>query len=157
INEALQRGGPLIIPAFAIGRTQDLLYWIRELENDGAIPIVPVIIDSPMAVDATEIYRDFKNDFDEESKLLLAHGQSPLRTRMTAFSRSVEDSKKLNTLKMPRIIISASGMVTGGRILHHLTHWLPRDEATVLFVGFQAVGTRGRLIQSGAREVKIFG
>src|SRR5690606_14356100 len=122
----------------------------------GKIPGVPVIIDSPMAIDATKIYRNFKNDYDDESKALVAKGETPLRTEMTAFSQSVEDSKKLNSLKGPRIIISASGMITGGRILHHLIHSLPKEETTLLFVGYQAVGTRGRLIQSGAREVKIF-
>lgn len=157
IRKAHKRNGPLIIPSFAVGRTQNLLYYIAKLERDGAIPVLPVYVDSPMAVDATEIYRKHRHDFDADAAEILRNGEYPLRTERTSLCRSVDESKRLNSLKGPRIIISASGMVTGGRILHHMMHNLPQEETTVLFVGYQAVGSRGRIIQSGSNEIKIFG
>lgn len=157
LKEALDRGGPVIIPAFALGRTQDLLYDIRELEQTGVIPPVPVYVDSPMAVNATEIYRKHQRDFDDEAAAVIAGGDQPLQTERTVYCRTSEESKRLNTAKGQRIIISASGMVTGGRILHHLKNWLPEERTTVVFVGYQAEETRGRQILSGAPEVKIFG
>jgi metallo-beta-lactamase family protein len=157
INKAHKRNGPLIIPAFAVGRTQNLLYYIAKLERAGKIPVIPVYVDSPMAVDATEIYRKHRHDFDEDAMEILKSGEFPLHTERMSLCRSVDQSKHLNTLKGPRIIISASGMVTGGRILHHMMHNLPHENSTVLFVGYQAVGSRGRIIQSGSNEIKIFG
>ena len=157
LKNAMKRGGPIIIPAFALGRTQDLLYYVAELEREGTIPAVPVYIDSPMAVDATKIYHKYQNDFDEDAAELISRGERPLATEQTNYCRSVEDSKKLNFAKGSRIIISASGMVNGGRVMHHMKHWLPKEEATVLFVGYQAEETRGRTILRGASEVKIFG
>lgn len=157
IKEGMQRGGPIIIPAFAIGRTQHLLYTIAQLERQGAIPELPVFVDSPMAIDATNIYRDYKHDYDEEAKQLIRAGETPLLTARTTFCPKVEQSKELNYLKGPRIVIAASGMVNGGRVLHHMLNWLDKEETTVLFVGFQAEGTRGQIIQSGAKEVKVFG
>lgn len=157
IRTAADKGGPIIIPAFAIGRTQNLLYYLAQLERTGEIPVLPVYVDSPMAVDATKIYRDFKHDYDTEASKLLNEGETPLLTANTTFCRKVEESKRLNFMKGARIVISASGMITGGRILHHMKNWLDDETTTVLFVGFQAEGTRGRIIQSGSREVKIFG
>ncbi len=157
IQDAVHRRGPLIIPAFAVGRTQLLLYYLAELEREGKIPGLPVYVDSPMAVDATSIYSEFKNDYDDDALKLIASGILPLRTRNTYFCRSVEESKRLNTLTGPRIIIAASGMITGGRVLHHMLHSLSNEDTTVLFVGYQAEGTRGQIIQSGAPEVRIFG
>ncbi|RMG44133.1 MAG: MBL fold metallo-hydrolase, partial [Candidatus Dadabacteria bacterium] len=157
VRKTYERRSVLLIPAFAIGRTQTLLYHLADMERDGDIPVLPVYVDSPMAVDATGIYRRFKHDFDEEAQELIRAGETPLLTENTIFCRSVNDSKRLNSLRGSRIIISASGMVTGGRILHHMRQWLPKEETTVLFVGYQAYGTRGQIIQSGAREVKIFG
>lgn len=157
VKAAALRRGPLIIPAFAVGRTQTLLFHLSQLERSGKIPELPVFVDSPMAVDATEIYRRHSYDHDEETVALMREGETPFATARVTFCHSVEESKRLNTATGPRIIISASGMVTGGRILHHLRNWLPREETTVLFVGYQAKGTRGDTIQSGAREVKIFG
>ena len=110
-----------------------------------------------MAVDVTRIYRKYQDDFDEEAAALLSSGFSCLSTQNTTFCRTVDDSKRLNNQRGPRIIISASGMCTGGRILHHLMNLLPRKDTTLLFVGYQAEGTRGRTIQSGATEVKMFG
>ena len=157
IKESVERGGPLIIPAFALGRTQNLLYAIAKLEREGQIPVLPVYVDSPMAVDATQIYRRYHQDYDDEAKQLMARGETPMLTEQTIFCRSVEDSKALNELTMPRIIISAGGMVNGGRVMHHMMHWLPKEETTVLFVGYQAEETRGRQLQSGAKELKLFG
>ena len=157
ITRAAERGGPIIVPAFALGRTQDLLYIIGELERAGKIPALPVYVDSPMAVDATEIYRRYKRDYDEDAAEIVAAKLEPLKTKRTTFVHSSQDSRKLNHLRGSRIIISASGMATGGRILHHLKLWLPEESTTVVFVGFQAEGTRGRTILSGAPDVKIFG
>lgn len=157
VRQAVERRAPLLIPSFAIGRTQDLLYHLSSLERDGEIPVLPVYIDSPMAVNATEIYREFHFDFDDESQAILRSGDKPLKTERTIFCRTVEESKRINDVEGACIVISASGMVNGGRILHHMRRWLPVEEATVLFVGFQAHGTRGRIIQSGAKEVKIYG
>ncbi len=157
VQDVVTRGGPLIIPAFALGRTQTLLYYFAKLEREGKIPSLPLYVDSPMAIDSTKIYRDFHHDYDDEAVALMKAGKSPLLTQKTNFCQSSQDSKRLNTLKGPRIIISASGMVTGGRIMHHLIHWLPDERSTVLFVGYQAEETRGRTILSGAPTVKIFG
>ena len=157
INKAVNRGGPIIIPAFAVGRTQLLLYYLAELEREGAIPVLPTFIDSPMAINATKIYRMHKHDFDEDAQEILEEGDTPLLTERTKFCKTVKESKRLNDLEGPRVIISASGMVTGGRILHHMRHWLPKEETTVLFVGYQATQTRGQIIQSGAKHVRIYG
>lgn len=157
VNRAVERGGALIIPAFAIGRTQNLLYELAELERKAVIPVLPIFVDSPMAVDATYIYKRFHFDYDEDAAALLAAGKRPLVTERTVFCHSVEQSKRLNFLEGPRIIISASGMATGGRILHHLMHHLPESSSTVLLVGYQAEQTRGQRLQAGEREIKIFG
>lgn len=157
INAAAKRRGPLIIPAFAIGRTQALLYYISELERSGTIPVLPVYIDSPMGIDATEIYREFHSDFDHQAKNHYRNDAVPLKSERTTFCRKVSDSKKLNQLRGARVIIAGSGMATGGRVLHHLMHWLDHEETTVLFVGYQAEGSRGRMIASGEESVRIFG
>jgi metallo-beta-lactamase family protein len=157
VNLTAQRGSTLLIPAFAVGRTQSLLYYLSQLEREGKIPPLPLFVDSPMAVDATRIYRAHREEYDEEAAKLFDAGKSVFSTNSTTFCRSVEESKQLNNQHGPRIIIAASGMATGGRILHHLMNLLPKEDTTVLFVGFQAEETRGRLIQSGIKEIKIFG
>jgi len=157
INESVKRGGSLVIPSFAVGRTQELLYCIRELEEQGKIPSLPVFVDSPMAIDATIVFEKRKGDYDMESKVLELEGKNVLKTRQIKFCRSTEESKQLDALKNPGIIISASGMVEGGRILHHLAHRLPNPQNTVLFIGFQAAGTRGRTIVEGKPTVKMHG
>lgn len=155
INAAVERGGPLLIPAFAVGRTQELIYYIRELEEQGRIPVLPVRVDSPMAAAATQIYRRTKEEHDEEYASILEEGRYPLRTRSMLAASSREESKRLNSETGVRIIISASGMLTGGRVLHHARRILPDERATILFVGFQAAGTTGRRILDGEREVRI--
>lgn len=155
INEAVERGGPILIPAFAVGRTQEVLYMIRELEEQKRIPIVPVIVDSPMAAQATQVYNRWHEEHDREYASLLAHKKHPLRTASMTTASTRDESKRLNEMKGSRIIISASGMLTGGRVLHHAVRILPNEKATVVFVGFQAAGTAGRRIQDGEREVRI--
>jgi metallo-beta-lactamase family protein len=157
IKHTAEQRGCLLIPAFAIGRTQDLLYTIRKLEDAGEIPPIAVYIDSPMGIEATEIYSRHIEEHDFEMAQLSNHERSPLRSRNMVLAKSPEQSKAINDLKGPLIIISASGMATGGRVLHHLKHRLPNADTTVLLVGYQAEGTRGRLLQDGAKEVKMLG
>jgi metallo-beta-lactamase family protein len=149
--------GNLIIPAFAVGRTQDLLYYIRELLLKGQIPRVPVYIDSPMAISATEIYRDNPGYYDEPTLEMLAGGNSPFEFPGLHFVRTAEESKALNATAKGAIIISASGMCEAGRILHHLKHNLWRPESHILFVGYQAESTLGRRLLEGAKVVKVLG
>ncbi|HEU4596593.1 MAG TPA: MBL fold metallo-hydrolase [Pyrinomonadaceae bacterium] len=155
INEAVKRGGPVLFPAFAIGRTQELIYHIRELEDEKRIPVLPVRVDSPMAAAATQIYSQRKEEHDEEYVSVLAGKRHPLRTHSMVTASSREESKRLNEEKGTRIIISASGMLTGGRVMHHARRILPDDRATIVFVGYQAAGTTGRRIVDGEREVRI--
>jgi metallo-beta-lactamase family protein len=155
IKEAAERNGPLLIPAFAVGRTQELIYHIRELEDAGRIPILPVRVDSPMAAAATQIYQRNRDEHDAEYEALVEQHRAPLRTRTMLTASTRDESKRLNEERGTRIIISASGMMTGGRILHHARRILPDERATVLFVGYQAAGTTGRKILEGARFVRI--
>jgi len=157
VREAANRGGALIIPAFAVGRTQELLWHLRRLEEQGAIPILPVYADSPMAIEATDVYRRHREDHDEEMTAVMDSGGKPFATRQFHVAKSRQESVRLNDLVGPVVIISASGMATGGRVVHHLNLRLPDSRTTVLLVGFQAQGTRGRQLQEGRREVRMFG
>ena len=157
INESRQRGGVLVIPSFAVGRTQELLYCIRELEEQGRIAVLPVYVDSPMAIDATQVFEKRKGDYDLGSKIQELNGKHILKTGNLKFYRDKEQSKQLHEKVNSGIIISASGMVEGGRILHHMIHRLPHSRNTVLFIGYQAQGTRGRTILEGADTIKIHG
>jgi len=154
---AVARGGAIVIPAFAIGRTQEVLYLLRELEQAQRIPVLRTYVDSPMATDATPVYRSHREDHDGEMDALLDRGIEPLRPRLLAFTRSPEESKALNRLHGPCIIVSASGMATGGRVLHHLERRLPDPSTTILLVGFQAAGTRGASLAAGAPTVRMHG
>ena len=155
INEAAMRDAPILIPAFAVGRTQEVLYLIRELEDESRIPSLPVIVDSPMALQAIQIYNRWTEEHDEEYASILAKKIHPLKTNWMRLASTREESKRLNDMKGARIIISASGMLTGGRVLHHAMRILPDENATIVFVGYQAAGTRGRQIVDGAKEIKI--
>lgn len=155
INSAVKTRSPILIPAFAIGRTQELLYQIRELEEDKRIPVVPVRVDSPMAAQATQVYNRWREEHDEECASILARQKHPLRTSSMVTTSTREESKRLNDEKGTRIIISASGMMTGGRVMHHAKYILPDPNAIVVFVGYQAAGTTGRRISSGEKEVRI--
>jgi metallo-beta-lactamase family protein len=152
-----QRGGTVLIPSFAIGRAQELLYMFRELELANEIPVLPLYVDSPMAIDAVDIFRKHFEEHNLAMTELEKEGGNPLNTQRVHFARTVEDSKAINEHRFPSIIISANGMATGGRILHHLAQRLPDERNSVVFVGFQAVGTRGRSLSEGARQVRIFG
>ena len=155
INEAAERNAPILIPAFAVGRTQEILYLIRELEEQKRIPVLQVAVDSPMAAQTTQVYNRWKEEHDAEYVALLAEKKHPLRTTSMTTASSRDESKSLNNMKGARIIISSSGMLNGGRVLHHAMRVLPDENATVIFAGYQAAGTTGRLVQNGAREVKI--
>ncbi len=157
INASMERGGVLVVPSFAVGRTQELLFTIRELEEERLIPELPIYVDSPMAVSATQIFLKNRQDHDLESKVLTLQGKDILKTANLHFIQTQEQSQALNAITRQAIIISASGMVTGGRILHHMFHKLPDPHNTILFIGYQAEGTRGRAILEGAPSVKIHG
>jgi len=157
INEAAERSSPVLIPAFAVGRTQEIIYLIRELENEKAIPVLPVYVDSPMAAAATRAYANRTEEQDEDYASVLRRNEHPLRTHSMKTSSSKEESKQLNAAQGARVIVSASGMMTGGRVLHHALRMLPDPNATLVFVGYQAAGTRGRRILNGEKEVKILG
>ena len=152
-----RRGGTVLIPSFAVGRAQEILFHLRELEEEGEIPVLPVYVDSPMAVDAFEIYRDHEEEHDLEMNRLKAEGKHPMCTKNVSFVRTVQESKAINEHNFPAIVISANGMATGGRIVHHLMHRLPDERNSVVFVGFQAAGTRGRYLVEGARTIRIYG
>ena len=157
VRRAVEQKGWLLIPAFAVGRSQEILYDLRELEKRGVIPSLPVFLDSPMGIQATAIYAAHTEEHDPVLARLVAGGTAPFAPKRFALSRSVEDSKRLNDTAGPGIIVAGSGMATGGRILHHLKRLLPDPKTTVLFVGYQAAGTRGRLLKDGAREIKMLG
>ena len=157
ISEAVGRKGGILVPAFAVDRTQELLYLLRELIEDGAIDPLPIYLDSPMAREATAVYQSCVVEHDAEMRELVREGDRPMIPPNLTIVRHVEESKRLNDAAGPAIVISASGMATGGRILHHLRHRLPDPSTTVVFVGYQAEGTRGRRILEGEHEVKIFG
>ena len=157
IRTAVQRGGSVVVPAFAVERTQKFLFMIKELMESGQIPRVPVYCDSPLAIKAVEIFLKHTEEYTEETRRLIGQYGSPLTWPGFTFAQTAQESKKINDSRFPCIIISASGMVTGGRILHHLAQRLPDPKNLVIFIGFQAPGTRGFTIKSGAPEVKIFG
>jgi metallo-beta-lactamase family protein len=151
INRTINRGGILLIPSFAVGRAQTVLYYIHRLKSKNAIPDIPVYLNSPMAVEATEIYMDHQKEHR------LTPEQCRDLGRSARFVNSLEESKRLNTLRDPMILISASGMASGGRILHHLEAFAPDERNTILFVGFQAGGTRGADMVNGVKNIKIHG
>ena len=162
INETIARGGNVIIPSFAVGRTQEVIYELnragdRYKDQRMAFMQTPVYIDSPLATSATKVFRENTDCFDEEARQYIADGNNPLDFPNLHFTRSADESKMLNQSDESKIIISASGMCNAGRIRHHLKHNLWRPESTVLFVGYQANGTLGRQLVDGEKRVKIFG
>jgi metallo-beta-lactamase family protein len=156
IRTTIDRRGKVIVPSFAIGRVEEVLYWVKRLEEEGRIPVVPVYVDSPMAVEALNFYSRRTDELDDEMSQRGRAVRVFATKRFTA-TRSSQESKQITASKLPSIVISASGMATGGRVLHHLADALPDRRNTVLFVGFQSEGTRGRQLVDGAREVKIHG
>jgi len=157
IRRTVERGGSVVVPAFAVERTQKFLFMLKELMESNQIPRLPVFCDSPMAIKAVEIFLKHSEEYSDETRRLISQHGSPLNWTGFTFASTSTDSKKINDSKFPCIIISSSGMVTGGRIQHHLAQRLPDPRNAVLFIGFQAPGTRGFTIKSGAPEVKIYG
>lgn len=157
IRETVERGGSVVVPAFAVERTQKFVFMLKELMESGQCPRVPVYCDSPMAIKAVEIFLKHTEEYSDATKKLINNFGSPLHWPGFNFAQTAAESKKINDSRFPCVIISSSGMVTGGRIQHHLIQRLPDPRNTVLFIGFQAPGTRGFTIKSGAPEVKIFG
>jgi len=160
VTTTADRGGKLIIPSFAIGRVEEVLYWLKRLEDEQQIPILPVYVDSPMAAGALQFYADRLNELDPDMTPPLTVGARHTNvfatTRMTVVS-SPQQSKDLVASRKPEIVISSSGMATGGRVLYHLADALPHARNTILFVGYQAAGTRGRLLCDGTKLMKIHG
>ena len=158
INRVAKRGGVVVIPSFAVGRTQTLMYYLRELDDAQRIPKLPVYVDSPMAISVTDIYARHHEDHDLDFTKLEQQGdRDPLNLHDVHMTRTVEDSKAINNVTSPCVIISASGMATGGRVLHHLAKRLPDSRSAVLLVGYQAAATLGRALQEGAQFVRIHG
>lgn len=157
IGGAVTRGGAIVIPAFAVGRTQDLMYHLSGLEKAGRLPRLRTFVDSPMAIDATEIYAAHPGEFDDEMRARLRAGVSPLRPGEFRLAHTPDESRAINRIDGPVMIISASGMATGGRVLHHLRRRLPDPRTTIVLVGYQAAGTRGRQLEDGASSLRIFG
>jgi len=157
VNETVRAGGNVVIPVFAVERAQEVMYHISRLVRTDTIPDVPVFLDSPMAVDATDIFSRHRDCFDEETWQLIMSGEPPLRFPGLTMSRSVEESKAINTVERPAIIMATSGMCTAGRIKFHLRQNITRPESTILFVGHQVPGTLGRQLLDGKQEVRIHG
>lgn len=157
ISDTVKRGGSILVPAFAVERTQKFLFMLKELMETNQIPRVPVFADSPMAINAVKIFLKHAEEFSEETKALITKYGSPLEWNGFNFCSTQQESKKINDSRYPCIIVSANGMCTGGRIQHHLLLRLPDPRNLIMFIGFQAVGTRGRQIKDGEPQVKIFG
>ena len=157
IRKTAERGGSVIVPAFAVERTQKFLFMLKALMESGQAPHLPVFCDSPMAIKAVEIFLKHTEEYGEDTRQLISQYGSPLQWPGFTFASTPQESKKINQTRHPVVIVSSSGMVTGGRILHHLAQRLPDPKNTVIFIGFQAQGTRGFTIKNGGTEVKIFG
>ena len=158
INRTVERGGNVVIPAFAVGRTQVLLYYFQKLTQEGKIPDVPIYVDSPLATKATGITLASKEEYDEETRALVEfQGDRLFAMKNVHFTPTADESRMINSIEGPKIILSASGMADAGRILHHLKHNLWRPECTVVFAGYQAEGTMGRNLIDGVKKVKIMG
>lgn len=157
IEDTVKRGGTLLIPAFAMERTQELLYHLNNLFNEGRVPKVPVFIDSPLAIKLTNVYKKHQKYFNLEASTLSRWDKDILDFPGLKATLTTEESKKINDVPPPKVIIAGSGMSHGGRILHHERRYLPDPKSTILFIGYQAEGSLGRLILDGAEKVKIFG
>ena len=158
VKRTIERGGKVIIPSFAIGRTQELVYHLNRMVTNGDISPVPVFVDSPLAVNATDIFRKYADTFDEEAKAFVQSGRHPaLVFDKLTYTRSVEESKQINDVEGPAIILSASGMAEVGRILHHLKNNIEDEKNTVMIVSWQAPHTLGRRLADRKEEIRIFG
>jgi len=157
VKETLDENGVVVIPAFSVGRTQALLFMIREMEEQGKLPIVPIYVDSPMALNALDVHQNHIHDLNLTCRKLKVGGTQLFRPQKLKLCPKLDQSKSIHNKKEKGIILSASGMATGGRILHHLMERLPDKKNTILFVGYQAEGSRGRTLLDGAKELKMFG
>jgi metallo-beta-lactamase family protein len=157
VSDTIQRGGSVVVPCFAVERTQKFLFMLKELMESGQMQRVPVHTDSPMAIQAVEIFLKHSEEFSDDTRRMIAQYGSPLNWPGFHFDSTPQESKKINDSRFPSIIVSSSGMANGGRVLHHLMQRLPDHRNLVLFIGFQAQGTRGFNIKNGAPTVKIFG
>jgi metallo-beta-lactamase family protein len=157
IKQTTERGGKVIIPSFSVGRTQEIVYLLSELFDEGRLPVVPIYIDSPLAVNASDVFRMHTECFDRETLTYLHAHKDPFGFNRLTYVRSVEESKKLNSLQTPCVIISASGMCEGGRIVHHLANNIENPKNTILIVGFQAEHTLGHRLVEKVPEINIFG
>jgi len=157
VNRTYKRGGKLIVPAFAVGRTQQIVLLLHELTQANAIPAFPIFVDSPLAVNVTEVFRKHPELYDEEARAFLANHGDPFGFHLLTYVRDVDQSKALNDLPGPFMVISASGMCEGGRVLHHLKNNIGDPRNTILLAGYQAEYTLGRKIEEGWKEVPIFG
>jgi metallo-beta-lactamase family protein len=157
VNDTVTAGGSLLIPTFAIERAQELLYYLSRLTRQKRIPYVVTFLDSPMAVEITKVFEQSKRLLDEETQALFKNGQSPFKFPGLKLAESVEESKAINRIKGSTIVMAGSGMITGGRIKHHLVREITRPESTLLFVGYQPKGTLGRQILDGSSQVRILG
>ena len=157
ISQAIQRGGKIIVPAFSVGRTQEIVYSLHKLRDSGKLPDIPVFVDSPLAVNATDIFKRHVECFDDDIGGHIARHHDPLGLGQLHYVRTPEESKKLNTLREPCMIIAASGMCEAGRVLHHLANNIEDPKCTILIVGYQAEHTLGKKLVDRWEEVKIFG
>lgn len=157
IEDTFRRGGTLLIPTFAMERTQEILYHLHALFEEKRIPRVPVFIDSPLAIKLTAVYKKHESYFNTETKNIVKSGDDILNFPGLKFTLTTEQSKEINDVKPPKVVMAGSGMSTGGRILHHEMRYLPDPNSTILFVGYQAQGSLGRQILDGAKEVRING
>lgn len=157
IEETVNNGGVLMIPSFAMERTQDLLYHLNQLIENGKIPKIPVFVDSPLAIKLTSLYAKYEKYFNEDIKKQIESGDDILNFPMLNTTLTTEESKSINDVPPPKIIIAGAGMMHGGRILHHAKRYLSDPKSTILFIGYQAEGSLGRQILDGAKKVKIFG
>lgn len=157
IEDTVKKGGVLMIPAFSLERTQELLFEFNELVEKGRVPEVPIFLDSPLAIRATEIYRKYERYYNKEAQYIISSGDKVFKFPMLKFTMTTEESKAINDVPAPKIVIAGSGMSTGGRILHHEKRYLSDPNSALLMVGYQAAGSRGRQLQDGAKEINIFG
>lgn len=157
IEDTVKRGGALLIPAFALERTQELLYEINNLVEQGRIPPVPIFIDSPLAIRATEVYKRYENYFNDSTRTIIRSGDDIFKFKGLHLTLSTEDSKAINNVANPKVIIAGAGMMNGGRILHHARRHLADKKSMILFIGYQAAGSVGRRIIDGEKLVRIFG
>jgi len=157
VRETVTKGGILMIPSFAMERTQELLFELNSMHNSGEIPEVPMFLDSPLAIRLTKVYQKYSSYFNREASEQIKSDPDLFKFPGLTYTLSADESKRINNVVGPKIIIAGSGMSSGGRILHHQRRYLPDPNSTILFIGFQAEGTPGRRIFDGSRKIKIFG